>query len=78
VPFVLAFEHSPACTWDPSPKTSRLTKAMANVPDAITRFLIFLLLAVFRFSIVQIFIAAASVVVIAWMAEHARWPTPAP
>ena len=45
---------------------------MANVPDAITRFLIFLLLAVFRFSIVQIFIVVASVVVIAWMAEHAR------
>src|SRR5712691_3348921 len=41
---MLAFEHSPACPRDTSPRTSRLTKEMTNTTDVIARFIILLLL----------------------------------
>src|SRR5712692_4843156 len=41
---MLTFEHSPACTRDTSPRTSRLTKEMTNTTDVIARFIILFLL----------------------------------
>lgn len=49
-PFTLTFEHSPACTRDTSPRTSRLTKAMTNITGVRACFIIFLLTTALRIS----------------------------